>query len=146
LRESPETLELHFRCSALRKSYMVLLERKPPSQIYRVIEIRVLNVTSHSGSESTPPTKGLNVNVDQIDHHDIRCPHCNGGKWWFIKCGSCGELSCSGGVKESGGKYLHVCPWCESQGYITSNAVTLSGKSSSKEVQSPPREFGLLPP
>jgi len=146
-----ERLELDFRCSATRKGFIVVLERKHPNRVYKVIEIATRETVSRAGSGSSAAPKALDVDVNEIEYDNIKCPYCDGGRGSFIKCG-CGMLSCAGGVEEYEGKRRHVCPWCGSKGYIEGEIEKLSGRilnrgqipPSEKAKNIPPPTMGML--
>jgi hypothetical protein len=140
-----ESLELDFRCSATKREFIVLLERKHPDQVYRVVKISTEDTVSHPGSGLSRTVKALDINVNEIEYGSIKCPYCEGGKWAFIECG-CGMLSCSGGVKEYGGKYLHVCPWCGTEGYVKGEVEKVSGRMQNREQIPPGEKTKNLPP
>jgi len=127
---------------------MVLLERKHPDPVYRVVEIVKKDAVSHPGSSLPRAAKALDINVNEIEYDRLDCPYCGGSDWAFIKCGSCGVLSCAGGVKEYGGKHLHVCPWCGTEAQIVEGTVEkVSGKMPDREQILPGEETeNLLPP
>jgi hypothetical protein len=140
-----ERLEVDFRCSATKKGFIVRLERKPPDRVYKVVEIIKKETASRAGSGSSAAPKALDVNVNEIEYGNIKCPYCDGGRWLFIKCG-CGMLSCAGGVKEYGGKYLHVCPWCGTEGYLKGEIEKVSGKMQNRGEMPPGEKAKNLPP
>ena len=121
-----ESLALNFRCSTTGRDFIVLLKREQKDKLYEVVKIVTDDTPSHSNSLLFTPT-AINIEINKIDDSDIKCPYCNGGKWIFIKCG-CGKLSCAGGVKEYKGEYLHVCPWCKTEGYIKGHVKEVSGE------------------
>jgi hypothetical protein len=141
-----ESLELDFRCSATKREFIVLLERKHPDRVYRVVRIATEDTVPHPSSGLSRAAKELDINVDEIEYGSIKCPYCEGGNWSFIKCG-CGKLSCAGGVKECGDKYRHVCPWCGTAGFIKGDIEKVSGKMQNRE-QIPPstKSKNLSPP
>jgi hypothetical protein len=143
---APERLELDFLCTATRKGFVVHLERKHGDRVYKVVEITKKGPVSGTGSGPSAGPKALDVNVNEIEHGSIKCPHCDGGRWSFIKCG-CGMLSCAGGVKEHGGKYLHVCPWCGTEGYVQGEIEKVSGRMLERgEIPPGAKSKNLSPP
>ena len=146
-----ERLELDFRCSATKKGFTVLLERKRPDRVYKVVEIAKKETASRAGTASSAAPKALDLDVNEIEYDGIKCPYCGGGRWLFIKCG-CGMLSCAGGVEEYEGKYRHVCPWCGSEGHVKGEIERLSGRTvnrgeiapSAKDKKLPPPTAGML--
>jgi len=140
-----ESLELDFRCSATEREFIVLLERKHPDRVYRVVKIATKDTVSHAGPGLLCAVKALDINVNEIQYGSIKCPYCGGGKWSVIECG-CGRLSCAGGVKEYVGKYLHICPWCRTEGYIEGEIEKVTGRMVNRERISPSEKTKNLPP
>ena len=129
------------------RQFTVFLERKGPDPVYSVVEITTDDTASRRGSGLSAAPRAVDIDVDEIECDDIRCPYCDGGDWSFIKC-ECGMLCCAGGVRESGGNYHHVCPWCGSEAYVEGDIEKVSGKEMADREETPPGgETGsLLPP
>jgi hypothetical protein len=144
-RTTSESLELDFRCSATKREFIVLLKRKHPDRVYRVVKIATEDTVSHPDSGLSRTVKALDIDVNEIEYGGIKCPYCKGGNWSFIKCG-CGMLSCAGGVKEYEGKYLHVCPWCGTEGYVKGEIEKVSGKMQNRAEIPPSEKAKNLPP
>ena len=122
-------MELDFRCSATGRWFTVALHRKTPTQAYRVVRVGTDYTALHLARGSSVAAKLLDIDANEIDYSGIRCPYCTGGKWLVVKCGTCRRLSCGGGVRECGGKQLHMCPWCGHEGHIQGTIEKVTGKT-----------------
>jgi hypothetical protein len=141
------SVALNFRCSTTKKGYQVLLKKETDGR-YKVGGVVSGGGGGKQATTVSPAAESLDINVNDIDLYSIRCPHCQGGKWPFLKCG-CGGLSCSGGVKLAGERYEFVCPWCGYMGYIqgTGTLESVTGRAARKG-QLPEGHAGVksLPP
>ncbi len=118
---------LTFRCAKTAKKFMVLYSRDNPVHQFRIHavlpqeEVRVAERSEPAKKaepvaspplereENSPSQTSANVarsfNALEFDHSGWYCPWCNyarfeEAKFTFIKCGTCGELVCGGGIIE----------------------------------------------
>ena len=131
-----EFLELELRCSVTKRDFVVLFERNYPDKAYKMVRTITSETASYFGSSSLSATPTLDIDIDEIECSSIKCPYCEGGRWHLVKCG-CGKLSCAGGVKDQDGKYLHICPWCETEGYVEGEIEVMGGRRLNRD--------GILP-
>lgn len=131
---------LDLRCSSTGEGFRVFLLREHQNGLYKVVQIlkNKLDIQSNSYKSGrlyeSDLKNTLEIHIDEIERDKIKCPWCEGsnGKWEFIQCG-CGKLSCSGGIKEYGGKSLFKCPWCGSEAYIEGYIQKVRGKRVGKD-------------
>ena len=141
------SVALDFRCSATKKGFGVLLNKKEQGQAYVVSGITTNDDRSAHGMPSASSTESLDIDIGDIDSSSIRCPHCQGGRWTFVKC-DCGGLSCTGGVKAIRDGYQHTCPWCGTQDYIDTEVTIdrLTGRRAKRSQSPAGRTAPTLPP
>jgi hypothetical protein len=120
-------MRLDLKCSSTGRDFTVLFKREPEDKLYKVVNI--ITDTAEIDADEIHYDGVLDIDVDQIDCNDIKCPWCEGGMWNFIECGGCRKLSCSGGVREFDGKYLHKCPWCGNEAFIERTVSKIEGKA-----------------
>lgn len=141
------SVALDFRCSATKKGFGVLL-KKEQGQAYVVSGITTSDDRSAHGMTAASAAESLDIDISEMDFGSIRCPHCQGGRWTFVKC-DCGGLSCSGGVKAIRERYQHTCPWCGTQGYVDTEGTIdrLTGRRTNRNQPPAGRAAPtLLPP
>lgn len=136
----PGSVGLDFRCSTTKKGYRVLL-RKGTDGRYEVGGVQTGECDAKQEPSGSSSADALNINVNDINLYSIRCPHCQGGKWPFVKCG-CGGLSCSGGAKTVQDRHEFVCPWCGYAGYLQGTIDSVTGRATRKG-QTPQSQPGV---
>ncbi|MCK4244711.1 MAG: hypothetical protein KAX20_03705 [Candidatus Omnitrophica bacterium] len=122
-----DSLALAFRCSTTRRDFTLVFERKSPKEVYRLVKTLTDDAPLSEKPIPTATPKATSVDIGSLDYTKIKCPYCDGGDSYLIRCGTCGKLSCAGGPKEPDGRYLHKCPWCGKEGYVTGEIDEVEG-------------------
>lgn len=122
-----DSLALAFRCSTTGRDFTVIFDRESTKDPYKVVKTLTDDLPSSGSSTPVTTPKTTTIDMSSLDSSGVKCPYCDGGDWRFIKCGTCGKLSCAGGPKEPDGRYLHKCPWCGTEGYITGEIERVDG-------------------
>lgn len=122
-----ESLSLAFRCSATGRDFTLVFERKSPKEVYKLVKTLTDDAPPSEKPIRTATPKATSIDIGSLGYTEIKCPYCDGGDSYLIRCGTCGKLSCAGGPKEPDGRYLHKCPWCGKEGYVTGEIDEVEG-------------------
>lgn len=132
-----EFLKISFRCSRLKKDFVVSLKKKGDElyEIEKIFQEESLILSNQTSSfllkEKEKPLKESKIEINKIKNwEDLECPHCKAKG--IIKC-SCNKLCCDGGMKEENSKHLYKCPWCECTAYVEGIFDTMEGEESKEK-------------
>lgn len=147
------------RVGLVRRQISIFDDDEPDA--HRVGEDDTAIVVS-SGGESLLPNKearlGTNVKEDGIDIRKFdfkgcRCPECSvvdfvrpeATHFSFIRCGSCGQYTCSWGVEQRPSGNFFQCQ-CGGGGYISENLKSLDRSRKESDLDRLTATVGYLPP
>ena len=118
-----EVAVLRFRCTASRLPYSFSLKKNVSEDTYEVEQVLTELDASNAPTIGGNPPSQIEIDIDAVkDSRIMQCPHC-GGRDGIVRC-HCGKLSCHGGGRIENGEYIHVCPWCGSEGKLSGEFST----------------------